>query len=337
MPDSAGPFEGGTWSEAEWYRFAPAWAPSGVLGSTPAASASQGSFGTSASGLTLSTSAGRAIVSGAGFERVGATSTPVPANANATLSRRDRLVIRRDLAAKTVTIRLVQGTPAASPVPPSVTQNDAGIWELPLCSFLVPPASGTGLSGFLDERLWITPGASVLTAMTTDALLAQPALGEGTVALVLSGTSRGQHVYAGSAWTRLGAWTESASSTFTWSLPGSPANLPGIQGGTDASVTVTVPAGRTLDVELHLPIADVKDGSTAYARLTANGSTLAGAAVSTDAGVSHVWPLSLAGSVLGTGAPVTVSPQAWRGGGVGATIRGETTWGLPARFRYRIV
>jgi hypothetical protein len=41
-------------------------------------------------------------------------------------------------------------------VAPAITRDDT-TWDLPLFSFLVPPASGTTISGVLDERVWIDP------------------------------------------------------------------------------------------------------------------------------------------------------------------------------------
>ena len=41
---------------------------------------------------------------------------------------------------------------------PALTQVEAGQWDIPLFSFLVPPNSGTTLTGFIDERTWVDPG-----------------------------------------------------------------------------------------------------------------------------------------------------------------------------------
>jgi hypothetical protein len=162
-----GPFDGATWAQAQWYRYAPTWGPSGVIDS-PTASASAGGLGLSFSGLTPTLAIGRAWVRGAGYEISGTakTMTAVPANANATLSRRDRIVLRRDLAAGTVTLVLIQGTPLASPTPPALTQVETGQWDMPLFSFLVPPASGSTITGIVDERLFIDPATGDLMVYT---------------------------------------------------------------------------------------------------------------------------------------------------------------------------
>lgn len=154
MADLIGPFDDAPWSQDQWYRFASMWAPSGVIG--PASSSvTTGSFGVTASGLSLSVATGRYWVRGSGFEPEAVTVKAVTANANVSLSRRDRLVVRRDLAAATITLEVKAGTASATPTAPSLTQSETGTWEAPVCSFLVPPNSATTLSSFTDERPWI--------------------------------------------------------------------------------------------------------------------------------------------------------------------------------------
>lgn len=142
--DSYGPFDTSPWSQGQWYRFAQAWAPDQII--TP------GDFALTFTGLSASLGTGRAWIHGAGYERTASWGGTVAANTSGTLSRRDRLVLRRDLANKTVTPTLLQGTPASTPAPPALTQNEIGVWDLPLWSFLVPPASGTAITGLTDER-----------------------------------------------------------------------------------------------------------------------------------------------------------------------------------------
>lgn len=153
MAETFGPFDGVPWSQGQWFDFASTWAQSAVIGS-PATATTTGELALTANGLTLSLGTGRAWVRGAGYKNDAAKAITVPANTNASLSRRDRVVLRRDLAAKTVTAILLQGTPAATPAAPSLTQVDAGVWDVPLFSFLVPPSSGTVISGIVDERVW---------------------------------------------------------------------------------------------------------------------------------------------------------------------------------------
>lgn len=178
MPDTSGPFDGPSpWAEAEWYRHMPAAMPSGVIG-TGAASATTGALAFGSSGLAITLAAGLANVGGAGYSRsapLAAISTA--ANANSTLARRDRIVLRRSLSTHTVTLVIIQGTPSATPVEPATT-NDATTFDLPLFSFLVPAANGTSISGVVDERRWIDPDtgtrAVVEVGISTTAQLVPP-------------------------------------------------------------------------------------------------------------------------------------------------------------------
>lgn len=170
MADASGPFDGTPWAETEWYRHMPAAMKSGVIG-TKVSGVANGALGWTASGRDITLTAGNANVGGAGYSR----STPlnavsVPANSSGSLSRRDRLVLRRSLATKTVTPVVITGTAAASPVAPAITQN-ATTYDLKLFSFLTPPNSGTSLTSVIDERNWVSDG-------TVDQTIFSPFLGD---------------------------------------------------------------------------------------------------------------------------------------------------------------
>lgn len=182
MPDSSGPWDGAPWAEADWYRTMMATTPSGVHGTAPATSATAGSLAWQATGLTITPTIGRATVGGAGYSRTAAlTSVSAAANTHASFSRRDRLVLRRNLSTHAVALTVLTGTPASSPVAPAITRDDTS-FDLPLHSFLVPPASGTAISGVQDERVWINPyqpdsGAQVADATVRAALSTGMAVG----------------------------------------------------------------------------------------------------------------------------------------------------------------
>lgn len=172
MPDVYGPFGTSPWSQAQWYRDAYARAYSGVFG-TPADTVGTGDLPLTLNGLGWSVGLGRAHVRGAGYERTGTAMTgTVTANSNGN-QRIDRIVLRRDLAAQTVTIQRLQGTPAATPSAPNLTQSEDGIWEIALFRFNVPANSGTTLTNVTDERLWVESQvglgtATVLSPATAD-------------------------------------------------------------------------------------------------------------------------------------------------------------------------
>lgn len=157
MPDVRTPLDDEPWPQAALYDHLDLMAPSGVPG-PPAAGAGAGDLGLTLNGLGWSVGLGRALVSGQRYRRTESPATgAVAANTNATLARRDRLVVRRDLAAKTTGVVRIQGDPAAQPVSKPLTLERAGVFDLPLFSFLVPPASGTQLTDVRDERMWLDP------------------------------------------------------------------------------------------------------------------------------------------------------------------------------------
>ncbi len=151
MPDVSGPWDGASYPQGPWYR--DTGGPSGVRGN-PGTSAGTGDLPLTAAGFVLSMGLGRARVRGASYERTGTSWTDtVPANASSVGPRIDRVVLRRDVVAKTVVPLRIQGTAAASPVPPALSRVEDGAWDLPMYQVTVPPSSGTPLV-IADERIW---------------------------------------------------------------------------------------------------------------------------------------------------------------------------------------
>jgi hypothetical protein len=159
MPDVYGPFDGPTYGQSPWYRDRGYLEPSGVQGS-PAATAAAGDLGLTAAGFSLTLGLGRAHVRGASYERTGSAWTgATPANTGTVGPRNDLLVLRRDLVAKTVVPTYLQGVAAATPADPSsFTQNEDGVWDLPLFRVQAPISSGTPLV-ITDLRRWIATEA----------------------------------------------------------------------------------------------------------------------------------------------------------------------------------
>jgi hypothetical protein len=162
VPDASGPFDTASFGQGPWFRDRGYLEPSGLPG-PPAATTAAGDLPLSVNGLTVSVGLGRAHVRGAYYERTGtAWTATVAANTNPTLNRVDRIVLRRDLTAKTVVPVMLQGTPAATPTATALTQVENGVWEQPLYQFTVPANSGTTLANIVDERRWIDPGTGRL-------------------------------------------------------------------------------------------------------------------------------------------------------------------------------
>jgi hypothetical protein len=180
VTDYFGPYSTSPWSEAEWFdHMAPAM-PSGVIGAT-AASYDTGGLPLILSGLNWSVGPGTANVAGSGFRRDSAAGGAVTPNTHTSQSRRDRVVLRRDLAIHQTVIALKEGTPAASPTAPSLEQDPTGVWEEALFSFLVPPNSGSALTGVVDERSWLAANLDLQEVNDgLDAVAAQAAQAQST-------------------------------------------------------------------------------------------------------------------------------------------------------------
>lgn len=292
MPDANdiyGPFEGepdspGIWTQAQWYRDAPTWAPTAVVGNAPVSSTT-GGLALTTSGLTASIGLGRAHIRGAGYERVNtAKGITVPSNGHASFARRDRIVVRRDTAAKTIEPILLQGTPAGTPVGPMPTRTDGTIWDLPLFSFLVPANNGTSISGVVDERVWWDAGGTgplvVPNQAAHDILIPYPAL-------EVFRLDRGRfQAYVNGEWQSRGAVpkTRFVLNTASGTLGnGSSANLAPAQTISGAPFGAGVPWQLTLDARVHL--SSIPAGLGARLELVI-GSTVFGGDEFTNAGVT---------------------------------------------------
>lgn len=269
MTDTAGPFDGAPWSEAQWARHAATWAPSGVYGSTPAASSSTGDLPLSVSGLSVGLGAGRAWVRGFGFERTGAAvMQAVTANSHASFSRRDRIVLRRNLATHTITAVLLTGTPASSPAAPAISEVEAGSWDLKCFSFLVPPNSGTAITGIVDEREWTDPG----------------------------GLGR-----QGKDWTTVSTSTDP---NYDYGFTGSRVALTQM-----TAAPIDIPTGYRLEAKFKAPHVKVNASSTGSLFLMADSTQLDEGVYGTDVGTVFGAPCRLEGTVTGPATGVVLKVE----------------------------
>lgn len=254
MADTSVPWTGSTMSEAQWYKSLGSSMLSGVIGE-PADQSTFGPLGWSNSGLTITLLAGSANVGGGFYDHAPTlASVSATANAHSTFSRRDRLVLRRDLSTHTVTPVIIAGTPAATPNAPAAVQSSTQ-YDLSLFTFVVPPANGTNLSGIVDQRVWIGP-------QYPDRLLVFTMANRPT-----SGMAVGQEIVdtsVGRSWRYDGTyWRDAASGQY---VPGGATGgdyITTIYGstvvnvvGTGGQATITLP--RTYD---GLPLALVTIGS----------------------------------------------------------------------------
>ncbi len=79
---------------------------------------------------------GSAIVRGTWYNTSANVNKAIAANASGN-PRIDTVVLRKDYTAQTVRLAVLQGTPAGSPVAPSLTQVDGTTWEIPLADIAV--------------------------------------------------------------------------------------------------------------------------------------------------------------------------------------------------------
>lgn len=98
---------------------------------------------------------GIAFVRGYYFEVYSTAESLALAAANPTNPRIDRIVVRRDLTNRQLVLAVLQGTAAASPTAPALTQVSGGTWELPLAQVLVPAGAASIVNANItDERTY---------------------------------------------------------------------------------------------------------------------------------------------------------------------------------------
>lgn len=85
---------------------------------------------------TVNVSAGAALVHGTFYLTDATVNLAIAANLSA-FPRIDTIVLRKSWAAQTVRLAVLQGTAAASPVVPTITQTDGVTWEIPLADIAV--------------------------------------------------------------------------------------------------------------------------------------------------------------------------------------------------------
>lgn len=167
MAITAFPFDTQDTSESDFSRLMGEAVDDGIVGS-------QGSTGfqvSASSGMTVSAAAGTAALRGfMGYT----TTTEGPAavaNGDASFPRVDLAILRLDRNNNNIIFAVKQGTPAASPSPPALTQTDTGIYEIALARLDIPAGAGTMLAGYVtDLRAFVgsTTGAWTTASRPTN-------------------------------------------------------------------------------------------------------------------------------------------------------------------------
>jgi hypothetical protein len=124
-------------------------------------------FGDS-SGMQVKVYAGQSLVRGIYYSST-ATETLAVSAAHATLGRIDRVVLELDPSANSIILKVLTGTPASTPVAPTLTQTDAGVWQQPLGTVSVAAAATTVSAGNVtDSRSFLGPAP--LTSVSSSIL-----------------------------------------------------------------------------------------------------------------------------------------------------------------------
>lgn len=117
-------------------------------------------------GMTVDVAAGQMLIRGHYYSSTASESLAITA-ADATNPRIDSVVVELDPTANTVLLKVLAGTPAGSPVAPTLTQTDAGIYQIRLANIQVDAATLAIESGDVtDLRTYMFAGIGKWTTAT---------------------------------------------------------------------------------------------------------------------------------------------------------------------------
>lgn len=136
---------GGSVTEAEWRQMARLWLSGGVIrGELDGGAVSQHAAGANKS---VDVASLQAWVDGHFFQSDAVENLTIADNASGN-PRIDRIVIHADFTANTIALQVVQGTAAATPTPPALTQSSSA-WEIPLAQVAV----ANGFTSIADANI----------------------------------------------------------------------------------------------------------------------------------------------------------------------------------------
>lgn len=180
-------------------------------------------------GMNVKVKAGQALVRGHYYDSTGTETIIIPA-ANATNPRIDRVVLRLDPTANTILLHLLQGTPAASPTAPALTQTDGAIYDLPLAQvYVAANATVIAPGNVTDERTLYSPWTGSVTIAAVSGLQTELNDLDAAISANTSAINTKQDIAAAVS-TKTGAYTLAvgdvndlvlANGTFTITVPAS--------------------------------------------------------------------------------------------------------------------
>ncbi|MGM9381123.1 tail fiber domain-containing protein [Streptomyces antibioticus] len=210
MSISSYPFDGQAVSEGQYsYLFRELASHSGIAGPEGLGTTSFSVYG-DGTGMNVKVNPGFAIVRGHAVQST-ATETITIAAASAA-QRYDRVVLRLDPTANSITLAVVQGTSGGGV--PALTQTDTGIYEFPLATVTVPVGAATITSGNVQgEREFL---GNTVGAWTTATRPKTPRMGR----LGFNNSTKVWEFWDGTQWKDL-------APTINWgTIEGAPATFP---------------------------------------------------------------------------------------------------------------
>ncbi|MFG2970915.1 hypothetical protein ACGFZS_47365 [Streptomyces sp. NPDC048288] len=160
MTEFSAPFDGSSIStELQWSRMARRWGSDGAHTEDPATTVLKV---TGSGTTTVSVAPGMAFVNGFFYHLDAAKTLAVPANAGGA-ARVDMVVLRADQSANSVTAVYKTGGTTAPPL----TQDETGVWEIPLAQCTVAAASTVVLAANVVDRRYFT-SRGVLPALSSN-------------------------------------------------------------------------------------------------------------------------------------------------------------------------
>jgi hypothetical protein len=228
MAQTSWPFEGVNTNETQFSLWAKNLTPGGRGGVIGVPGDTTLKVTGSSSGMQVSVALGNAIVRGFFFQSTAAETLTI--GTSSTSPRIDSVVVRLNPTSNTIVLAVVQGTPAATPVAPTLTQTESGNFELLLATVAVAANVTTIAAGDVTDLR--TFNSNVWTTVTRPA---------NQLGLIGFNTTTGKlEQNSGSA------WSDVVPSTFTASQVSDPLNLNvGKVNGSKFSVQATAPSSPT--------------------------------------------------------------------------------------------
>ncbi|HZW98532.1 MAG TPA: tail fiber domain-containing protein [Trueperaceae bacterium] len=162
------------------------------------------------SGMQVKVNPGYAVIRGHAVQSTATEVVPIAAASGAT--RYDRVVLRLDPTANTITLAVVEGTPGGGV--PALTQTDTGVYEFPLATVTIPVGAATISAGQVNtEREFL---GNTVGGWTTATRPKTPRVGR----LGLNVSTNRWEFWDGTTWRDL-------APTITWqTIEGAPASFP---------------------------------------------------------------------------------------------------------------